>query len=144
VLLIACGADEYWCDGSLLVSLRFKWEVLCCIRRENLDATVNLSNTNDNIGRYLVHITVYGKETLEQSKVIDTSNQTCPDDIESLCYVSAGTFSFASKLVPLNSKIQVCVEELSSGTENCVYGKNSETNTPETIIVGVPQILSQR
>jgi hypothetical protein len=110
---------------------------------KTLDVTVNLSNTNDNIGRYLVHITVYGKETLEQSKVIDTSNQTCPDDIESLCYVSAGTFSFASKLVPLNSKIQVCVEELSSGTENCVYGKNSETNTPETIIVGVPQSSSQ-
>lgn len=109
---------------------------------KTLDVTVNLSNTNDNIGRYLVQITVYGKETLEQSKVIDTSNQTCPDDIESLCYVSAGTFSFASKLVPLNSKIQVCVEELSSGTENCVYGKNSETNTPEIIIVGVPQILS--
>jgi hypothetical protein len=110
---------------------------------KTLDVTVNLSNTNDNIGRYLVHITVYGKETLEQSKVIDTSNQTCPDDIESLCYVSAGTFSFASKLVPLNSKIQVCVEELSSGTENCVYGKNSETNTPETIIVGVPQSSSR-
>lgn len=110
---------------------------------KTLDVTVNLSNTNDNIGRYLVQITVYGKETLEQSKVIDTSNQTCPDDIESLCYVSAGTFSFASKLVPLNSKIQVCVEELSSGTENCVYGKNSETNTPETIIVGVPQSSSR-
>ena len=87
---------------------------------KTLDVIVNLSNTNDNIGRYLVHITVYGKEALEQSKVIDTSNQTCPDDIESLCYVSAGTFSFASKSVPLNSKIQVCVEELSSGTENCV------------------------
>ena len=110
---------------------------------KTLDVIVNLSNTNDNIGRYLVHITVYGKETLEQSKVIDTSNQTCPDDIESLCYVSAGTFSFASKSVPLNSKIQVCVEELSAGTENCVYGKNSEKNTPEIITVGVPQSLSQ-
>ena len=110
---------------------------------KTLDVTVNLSNTEDSIGTYKVHVTVYGKETLEQSKVIDTSNQTCPDDIESLCYVSAGAFSFASKLVPLNSKIHVCVEELSSGTENCVYGKNSEKNTPEIITVGVPQSLSQ-
>jgi hypothetical protein len=111
---------------------------------KTLDVTVNLSNTQYNIGTYEVHVTVYGKETLEQSKVIDTSNQTCPDDIDSLCYVTAGTFSFASKSVPLDSKIQVCVEELSSGTENCVYGKNTEKNTPETITIGVPQTLSQK
>ena len=106
-----------------------------------LDVTVNLSNTNDNIGKYQVQVTVYGKETLEQSTVINTSTQTCPDDIDSLCYVSAGTFSFPSKSVPLDSKIQVCIKELSSGTQNCVYGQNTEKNTPELITVGVPRTL---
>ena len=39
-----------------------------------LDVTVNLSNTNDNIGKYQeLQVTVYGKETLEQSTVINTS-----------------------------------------------------------------------
>ena len=66
---------------------------------KTLDVNVNLSNTEDSIGTYEVHVTVYGKETLEQSKVVDTSTQTCPDDIGSLCYVSAGTFSFASQSV---------------------------------------------
>ena len=107
---------------------------------KTLDVTVNLSNTEDSIGTYKVHVTVYGKETLEQSKVIDTSTQTCPDDIESLCYVSAGTFSFASKSVPVDSKIQVCVNETSSDTQNCVYGKNTKENTPEIITVGVPHL----
>jgi hypothetical protein len=107
---------------------------------KTLDVIVNLSNTNDNIGRYLVHVTVYGKETLEQSKVIDTSSQTCPDDVDSLCYANAGTFSFASKSVPINSKIQVCVEEISLGVQNCVYAQNTEKNTPETITLGVPQV----
>ena len=107
---------------------------------KTLDVTVNLSNTEDSIGTYKVHITVYGKETLEQSKVIDTSTQTCPDDIESLCYVSAGTFSFASQSVPVDSKIQVCVTETSSETQNCVYGKNTKENTPEIITVGVPHL----
>ena len=106
-----------------------------------LDVIVNLSNTNDNIGKYQVQVTVYGKETLEQSTVINTSTQTCPDDIDSLCYVSAGTFSFPSKSVPLDSKIQVCIKELSSGTQNCVYGQNTEKNTPELITVGVPRTL---
>jgi|SRR6266511_6194564 len=105
-----------------------------------LDVIVNLSNTSDNIGRYLVHVTVYGKETLEQSKVINTSSQTCPDDVDSLCYANAGTFSFASKSVPINSKIQACVEEIFSGTQNCVYGQNTEKNTPETITLGVPKV----
>jgi hypothetical protein len=107
---------------------------------KTLDVVVNLSNTNDNIGRYLVHVTVYGKETLEQSKVIDTSSQTCPDDLDSLCYANAGTFSFASKSVPINSKIQVCVEEISLGVQNCVYAQNTEKNAPETITLGVPQV----
>jgi hypothetical protein len=106
---------------------------------KTLDVIVNVSNTNDNIGKYVVHVTAYGKETLEQSSVIDTSTQTCPDDIESLCYVSAGTFSFASESVPVDSKIQVCVEELSSGTQNCVYGQNTEKNTPELITIGIPR-----
>ena len=97
-----------------------------------LDVIVNLSNTNDNIGKYQVQVTVYGKETLDQ---------TCPDDIDSLCYVSAGTFSFPSKSVPLDSKIEVCIKELSSGTQNCVYGQNTEKNTPELITVGVPRTL---
>jgi hypothetical protein len=105
---------------------------------KTLDVTVNLSNTEDSIGTYEVHVTVYGKETLEQSKVVDTSTQTCPDDIGSLCYVSAGTFSFASQSVPVDSKIQVCVKETISETQNCVYGKNTKENTPETITVGVP------
>jgi len=107
---------------------------------KTLDVTVNLSNTKDSIGTYKIHITVYGKETLEQSKVIDTSTQTCPDDIESLCYVSAGTFSFASKSVPVDSKIQVCVTDTSSETQNCVYGENTKENTSETITVGVPHL----
>jgi len=107
---------------------------------KTLDVTVNLSNTEDSIGTYKVHVTVYGKETLEQSKVIDTSTQTCPDDIGSLCYVSAGTFSFASQSVPVDSKIQVCVNETSSDTQKCVYGKNTKENTPEIITVGVPHL----
>lgn len=107
---------------------------------KTLDVTVNLSNTEDSIGTYEVHVTVYGKETLEQSKVVDTSTQTCPDDIGSLCYVSAGTFSFASQSVPVDSKIQVCVKETSSETQNCVYGKNTTENTPEIITVGVPHL----
>ena len=107
---------------------------------KTLDVTVNLSNTDDSIGTYEVHVTVYGKETLEQSKIIDTSTQNCPDDIDSLCYVSAGTFSFASQLVPVDSKIKVCVKETSSETQNCVYGKNTEENTPEIITAGVPHL----
>ena len=107
---------------------------------KTLDVTVNLSNTEDSIGTYKVHVTVYGKETLEQSKVIDTSTQTCPDDIGSLCYVSAGTFSFASQSVPVDSKIQVCVKETTSDTQNCVYGKNTKEYTPEIITVGVPHL----
>jgi hypothetical protein len=107
---------------------------------KTLDVNVNLSNTVDNIAKYKVHVTVYGEETAEQSKVIDTSSQSCPDDIDSLCYVNAGTFSFASKSVPVDSKIQVCVEEISSDIQNCVYGKNSEKNGPELITVGVPNI----
>jgi hypothetical protein len=107
---------------------------------KTLDVTVNLSNTEDSIGTYEVHVTVYGKETLEQSKVVDTSTQNCPDDIGSLCYVSAGTFSFASQSVPVDSKIQVCVKETSSETQNCVYGKNTKENTPEIITVGVPHL----
>ena len=31
---------------------------------KTLDVTVNLSNTEDSIGTYEVHVTVYGKETL--------------------------------------------------------------------------------
>lgn len=104
---------------------------------KTLDVTVNLSNTEHNIGTYEAHVTVYCKETLEQSKVIDTSTQTCPDDIESLCYVPAGTFSFASQSVPVDSKIQACVKEPLSETQNCVYGKNTKENTPEIITVGV-------
>ena len=107
---------------------------------KTLDVAVRLSNTEDNIGMYEVQTTVYGKETLEQSKVIDTSTQTCPDDIGSLCYVSAGTFSFASQSVPVDSKIQVCVKETTSETQNCVYGKNTKENTPEIITVGVPHL----
>ena len=107
---------------------------------KTLDVTVNLSNTEDSIGTYEVHVTVYGNGTLEQSKVVDTSTQTCPDDIGSLCYVSAGTFSFASQSVPVDSKIQVCVKETSSETQNCVYGKNTTENTPEIITVGVPHL----
>lgn len=107
---------------------------------KTLDVNVNLSNTEDSIGTYEVHVTVYGKETLEQSKVVDTSTQTCPDDIGSLCYVSAGTFSFASQSVPVDSKIQVCVKETTSETQNCVYGKNTKENTPEIITVGVPHL----
>jgi hypothetical protein len=107
---------------------------------KTLDVTVNLSNTQYNIGTYEVHVTVYGKETLEQSKVIDTSTQACPDDIESLCYVPAGTFSFASQSVPVDSKIQACVKVPLSETQNCVYGKNTKENTPEIITVGVPHL----
>ncbi|MDQ5869920.1 MAG: hypothetical protein M3530_09380 [Thermoproteota archaeon] len=77
---------------------------------KTLDIPVNLSNTQNNI-TYEVHATVYGKQTIEQSKVIDTSTQTCPDDIESLCHVPAGTFSFASQSVPVDSKIQACVKD---------------------------------
>src|SRR5438093_1315512 len=83
-----------------------------------------MSITSNNIGKYLVHVVAYGKETLEQSKVIDISSQTCPDDIDSLCYPAVGTLSFAGKSVPIDSSIQVCVEEISSGIQNCDGGKN--------------------
>lgn len=122
----------------LLVLLTNKYYI--SYGEKTLDVSVNLSNTVDNIAKYKVHVTVYGEETAEQSKVVDTSSQTCPDDIDSLCYVDAGTFSFASKSVPVDSKIQVCVEEISSDIQNCVYGKNSEKNSPEQITVGVPQL----
>lgn len=107
---------------------------------KTVDVTVKLSNTTDNIGKYMVHVTVYGKETLEQSKIVDTSSQTCPDDIDSLCFVYAGTFSFASKSVPVGSKIQACVKEISSGTQNCAYGENTVKNTPESLTIGIPAL----
>lgn len=107
---------------------------------KKFDVIVNLSNTSDNIGKYLIHVTVYGKETLEQSRVIDTSSQICRDDTDSLCHVNVGTFSFPSRLVPVDSRVQACVEEISSGTQNCVDGKNTEMNTPERITVGVPSL----
>ncbi len=63
---------------------------------KTLNVTVNLSNTGSNIGTYEIHVTAYGTETLEQSKVIDTSIKTCPEDIESLCYVKLVPFHFQS------------------------------------------------
>jgi hypothetical protein len=106
---------------------------------KTLDIIVNLNNVSNNIGTYEVHVTAYGKELLEESKVIDDSaNHICPDDIESLCYVKAGTFSFPSESVPVGSKIQACVKKPISGIENCALGKNTQKKTPETIWVGVP------
>lgn len=105
---------------------------------KTLDIIVNLNNVLDNIGMYEVHVTVYGDEILRESRTIDTSTQTCPDDIESLCYSKAGTFSFPSESIPVDSKIRACVKEPKSAKEACVEGKNSNKNSPETIWVKVP------
>lgn len=105
---------------------------------KTLDVVVNLNNVLDNIGIYEVIVTVYGDEILTKSRTIDTSTQTCPDDIESLCYSKAGTFSFPSESVPIGTKIQACVKEPISSIEACVDGMNSSKNSPEIIWVNVP------
>jgi hypothetical protein len=105
---------------------------------KTLDVVVNLDNVLDNIGTYEVVVTVYSDEILSKSRTIDTSTQTCPDDIESLCYSKAGTFSFPSESVPIGTKIQACVKEPISSMEACVDGINSSKNSPETIWVKVP------
>jgi hypothetical protein len=105
---------------------------------KTLDVVVNLDNVLDNIGTYEVVVKVYSDEILSKSRTIDTSTQTCPDDIESLCYSKAGTFSFPSESVPIGTKIQACVKEPISSMEACVDGINSSKNSPETIWVNVP------
>jgi hypothetical protein len=105
---------------------------------KTLDVVVNLNNVKDNIGTYDVVVTTYGDAILSKSRTIDTSSQTCPDDIESLCYSKAGTFSFPSESAPIDTKIQACVKEPTSGMEACVDGINSSKNSPETIWVNVP------
>jgi hypothetical protein len=105
---------------------------------KTLDVVVNLDNVLDNIGTYEVVVKVYSDEILSKSRTIDTSTQTCPDDIESLCYSKAGTFSFPSESVPIGTKIQACVKEPISSMEACVDGINSSKNSPETIWVKVP------
>ena len=107
---------------------------------KTIDIVVNLNNVKDNIGTYEVVVTVYGDAILSKSRTIDTSSQTCPDDIESLCYSKAGIFSFPSESVPIDTKIQACVKEPISGMESCVDGINSSKNSPETIWVNVPVI----
>jgi len=52
---------------------------------KTLDVVVNLNNVKDNIGTYEVVVTTYGDAILSKSRTIDTSSQTCPDDIESQC-----------------------------------------------------------
>jgi hypothetical protein len=106
-----------------------------------LDVYVNLNGVPDRIEIYEVYVTVYGKEILEQSIVVNSkSNQICPDDINSVCYVKAGVFSFPSELVPEGSRIQACVREPASELENCALGENTINKAPEIISVGVPYL----
>jgi hypothetical protein len=105
---------------------------------KTLDIVVNLKNVSDNIGTYEVVVTAYGDDIISKSRIINTSTQTCPEDMESLCYSKAGTFSFPSKSVPLGSKIQACVKEPTTGIEACADGTNSIKNAPETIWVNLP------
>jgi hypothetical protein len=107
---------------------------------KNLEVIVNLNSVSDNIGMFEVHVIVYGKETLEQSKMIDTSSQMCPDDIESMCIAQTSPFIFPSESVPVGSMIQACVKEPESGNENCALGENGKNDEPETIWVGVPAL----
>lgn len=104
---------------------------------------VNLQNVENNIGVYEVHVTVFGNEKLEQSKIVHTNTQTCPDDTTSLCYTSE-TFSFSSDDVPVGSKIQACAKEPAFGMENCNEGKNTPNNGPETLWIDVPDRITER
>jgi hypothetical protein len=107
---------------------------------KNLEVLVNLNSVSDNIGTFEVHVTVNGKEILEQSKTIDSSNQTCPDDTESLCFIQTSPFIFPGESVPVGSMIQACVKDQISGNENCALGENGKDSQPETIWVGVPAL----
>jgi hypothetical protein len=105
---------------------------------KTLDIVVNLNNVSDNIGTYEVVVTAYGDEILSKSRIINTSTQTCPDDMESLCYSKAGTFSFPSESIPTGSKLQACVKDTTTSIEACADGINSNRNSPETIWVNLP------
>jgi hypothetical protein len=107
---------------------------------KNLEVIVNLNSVSDNIGTFEVHVTVYGEEILEQSEIINTSSQMCPDDTESLCFAQTSPFIFPAESVPVGSMIQACAREPISGNENCALGENRENNEPETIWVGVPAL----
>lgn len=103
-----------------------------------LKVFVNLQNVSDYIGIYQIHVTAFGIAILEQSKIVHTSTQTCPDDIESLCYVASEAFSFPSEAIAVGSKIRACAIEPISGVETCADGQNTPNNGPETIWIEVP------
>ena len=110
-------------------------------QENTLDIYVNLDGVPDRIEVYEVHVTVYGKEILQQSIVVNSkSNQICTDDINSVCYVKAGVFSFPSELVPDGSRIQACVTEPVSELENCALGENTINKAPEIISVAIPYL----
>ena len=108
-----------------------------------LKVFVNLQNVGDNIGIYEIHVTTFGNVKLEQSKVVHTGTQTCPDDTDSLCYVASEAFSFPSEAIPVGSKILACAIEPSSGMKNCADGQNTPNNGPETIWIDVPDRLNE-
>jgi len=103
-----------------------------------LKVLVNLQNVANNVGIYQIRITAYGSEILEQSKIVHTGTQTCPDDKNSLCYTASGEFSFPSEAIPIGSKIRACAIEPVTGAENCADGQNTPNNGPETIWVKAP------
>jgi hypothetical protein len=108
-----------------------------------LKVFVNLQNVGSNIGVYQVHVTAFGNVELEQSKIVYTGTQTCPDDTDSLCYASS-EFSFPSENVPVGSKIQACAKEPAFGVENCTEGQNSPNDGPETLWLDVPDKVTER
>lgn len=135
--MISVGASGI----SFLLFMSIQAAILTPIFAENglFKVNVNLRNTSENIGSYTIHVTIQGDQELVQSKMVDTSNQLCPGDIESLCYKSEA-FLFPGDSVPVGSKIKVCVEENISHAQNCATGVNSPDNAPEVIWVDVPDV----
>lgn len=105
-----------------------------------ITVNVKLDNIDANSGDYTVTVTVYGDAKLHKSKNVDTSGQTCRDDIDSQCYTPAGPFKFLASQVPIGSEVEVCVQEPISDEEECNSGKNTSKDGAETIGVGVPDI----
>jgi len=104
------------------------------------NVTVHL-NTSQNIRVYNLHVIVYGEEAIEQSRIVDTSSQICPDDIESQCYKSE-SFLFPNDGIPVGSEFKVCIEEPVSHIEKCAAGQNKSDNTPEVVSIEVPDIVT--
>jgi hypothetical protein len=108
-----------------------------------LKVFVNLQNVRSNIGIYQVHVTAFGNVEIDQSKIVHTGTQTCPDDTASLCYATS-EFSFPSENVPVGSKIQACAKEPAFGVENCTEGQNTPNEGPATLWIDVPDKVAER